>query len=95
MMNSKDKKNADVVSDMLNNFSFSPKGFCEQMQLEHRTIQQSFTRLCIEWLQTCADANYRYDGRNEASHKIAVELALSYGTYHLNESFEDISIPMI
>lgn len=94
-MTTKDKKNVDTVSTMLNDFSFSAKGFCEGMTREHRTLQQSFTRLCIEWLQTCADANYRYDGRNEASHKIAVELAQSYGAYHPGESFEDIEVPFI
>lgn len=94
-MTTKDKKNVDTVSTMLNDFSFSARGFCEGMTREHRTLQQSFTRLCIEWLQTCADANYRYDGRNEASHKIAVELAQSYGAYHPGESFEDIEVPFI
>lgn len=94
-MTTKDKKNVENVSLMLNDFSFSAKGFCEGMTREHRTLQQSFTRLCIEWLQTCADANYRYDGRNEASHKIAVELAQSYGAYNPGESFEDIEVPFI
>ena len=94
-MTTKDRKSVEKVSLMLNDFSFSAKGFCEGMTREHRTLQQSFTRLCIEWLQTCADANYRYDGRNEASHKIAVEIAQSYGAYHPGESFEDIEVPFI
>lgn len=62
------KKNAEVVSDMLNSFSFSPQEFCEQMTTEHRTLQQNFTRLCLEWIKTCASEEYRHDGRNQASH---------------------------
>ena len=94
-MTTKDNKNVETVSTMLNDFGFSAKGFCESMTREHRTLQQSFTRLCIEWLQTYADAEYRYDGRNEASHTIAVEIAQSYGAYHPGESFEDIEVPFI
>ena len=94
-MTTKDNKNVETVSTMLNDFGFSAKGFCESMTRKHRTLQQSFTRLCIEWLQTCADAEYRYDGRNEASHTIAVEIAQSYGAYHPGESFEDIEVPFI
>ena len=72
-MNS-EKKNVEVVSNMLNSFSFNPEEFCKEMTREHRTLQQSFTRLCIHWLCTCASDDYRYDGRNEASHEIAKAL---------------------
>ena len=68
------KDNAKQVAEMLNSFSFDYEGFCEQMTHEHRTLQQSFTRLCIHWLSTCADDDYKYDGRNEASHIVAKAL---------------------
>ena len=74
MENEKNKKNADMVSDMLNNFSFDDAGFCKAMEQEHKTLQQSFTRLCIHWLCTCASDEYRTDGRNQASHDIAKAL---------------------
>ena len=71
---SSEKENVQKVSSMLNSFSFNGKEFCELMCREHRTLQQSFTRLCIEWLCTCASDDYRYDGRNEASHIVAKAL---------------------
>ena len=71
---SSEKENVQNVSSMLNSFSFNTKEFCELMCREHRTLQQSFTRLCIEWLCTCASDEYRYDGRNEASHIVAKAL---------------------
>ena len=74
MNTSRNEENVRKVSDMLNNMSFDPEGFCKEMTKEHRTLQQSFTRLCIEWLCTCASDEYRYDGRNEASHIIAKAL---------------------
>ena len=68
------KEQVNQVTDMLNSFSFDYEGFCKQMCKEHRTLQQSFTRLCIHWLSTCASDEYQYDGRNEASHEIAKAL---------------------
>ena len=77
------------VSDMLNSFTFDYEGFCKQMCREHRTLQQSFTRLCIHWLCTCASDEYRFDGRNEASHVIAKALIESQDADFIG------SIPMI
>lgn len=74
MTSVRDKENVQKVSDMLNSLSFDPEGFCKEMTREHRTLQQSFTRLCIHWLCTCASDEYQFDGRNEASHEIAKAL---------------------
>ena len=71
---SRETENVRKVSDMLNSFSFNPEDFCKEFSKEHRTIQQSLTRLCIHWLCTCASDDYRYDLRNEASHVIAKAL---------------------
>lgn len=67
-----------AVSDMVNNMGFSESKFCDAFQYEHRTLQQSFTRLCIEWLKTCASEDYQYDPRNEASHVVAKKLIEAY-----------------
>ena len=66
-------KKASEVSGMLNSFSFSDRMFCEAMGMEHRTLQQSFTRLCLAWLKHCSGEDYERlaDGRNEASHRTA------------------------
>lgn len=68
------KKDVNEVSNILNNMGFNPEEFCEEFTREHRTIQQNLTRLCIHWLCTCASDDYRFDGRNEASHVIAKAL---------------------
>ena len=62
----KEKFLAEAISAELNSFSFNYKDFCEAMSREHRTLQQSFTRLCIHWLRYCSELK-NYDGRNEAS----------------------------
>lgn len=73
-MKTKAMEDVQVVGNMLNNMSFNNRDFCKEMCREHRTIQQNFTRLCIEWLCTCASDDYRYDARNEASHEVAKAL---------------------
>ena len=70
----RNKHNAEQVAEMLNVFGFDNDGFCDAMCRQHRTLQQNFTRLCIAWLATCASDDYRYDGRNEASHEVAKAL---------------------
>ena len=62
------KQNANEVSNMLNSLGFVPELFCAEMRKDHRTIQQNFTRLCFEWIKTCAQEDYPHDERNRASH---------------------------
>lgn len=69
-----DKENAEKLADLLNSMSFHPAQVCEAMTTQHRTLQQNLTRLCVYWLSTCASDDYKYDGRNEASHTIAKAL---------------------
>lgn len=84
----KTEKQVNQVSEMLNSFTFDYEGFCKQMCREHRTLQQSFTRLCLQWLITCASDDYQYDGRNEESHLIAKALIESQPNF-------DGNLPMI
>lgn len=62
------------VTDYLNSFSNKNAEFIKEMNREHRTLQQSFTKLCLEWLENCATEDYHFDGRNEASHKVSKEV---------------------
>lgn len=59
------------ITNYVNSFSMKPEEFVSAMNREHRTLQQSFTKLCLIWLENCASPDYRFDGRNEASHEIS------------------------
>jgi len=76
------KKEVDQVvtkiTDFINTYSLDSDAFCESMSREHRTLQQSFTRLCLKWIEHCASANYRTDGRNEDSHTISKTILDSF-----------------
>lgn len=67
------KELTNDITNYVNSFN-KGKEFCEAMSSEHRTLQQSFTRLCFEWLQHCASDEYQTDRRNEATHNISKEI---------------------
>jgi hypothetical protein len=73
------KEMANEMTDFVNTFSKEPrKEFIQAMSCEHRTLQQSFTRLCLEWIEHCASTDYRTDGRNESSHHICKAMIQAY-----------------
>lgn len=67
-----------AITDYINTYSDKSAEFNEAMEREHRTLQQSFTRLCLKWLEHVASENYQFDGRNEDSHKVAERLVEQY-----------------
>ena len=67
---------ADRISDYLNTFSSDSYAdtLVDRMARTHRTLQQSFTMFVCKWLEHAASEDYRFDGRNEASHKVAQDM---------------------
>jgi len=82
------KEVVDMVADFLNVFGDSKRiqEFVSEMESQHRTLQQSFTRLCVAWLKRLAEPDYHYDDRNKAS----VRLAQS-----LKDKLEEAYLPLI
>jgi hypothetical protein len=66
------------ITNFVNTFSLKSDEFTAEMSREHRTLQQSFTRLCLAWIEHCASDDYRYDLRNEDSHTICKTLVESF-----------------
>ena len=82
------KEIVDDITDMINSYSTkNSEIFIEQMELQHRTLQQSFTRLCLKWIEYVASSGYRIDGRNEASHDLCDALI----TYYKDATAGDIN----
>jgi hypothetical protein len=59
---------ASVMSDFVNNFGCDKQAFVNEMAKDHRTLQQSFTKLCLKWIEYVGSDEYRFDLRNEDSH---------------------------
>lgn len=71
------KELAGKITDLVNySGGQGTDAFLEQMGREHRTLQQSFTRLCLQWLEQVAERKgpQFLDARNEASQKIAEQM---------------------
>ena len=61
------------VEKMVNDFGFEDEELAKSMANDHPTLQQSFMRMVVKFIEKMADKSY-YDGRNEASVKLAKEL---------------------
>ena len=68
---------AKTLRDHVNNFSLAEDEFAEVMSRQHRTLQQSFTRLCLVWIEHLA-TNEHFDDRNKASHEVAKDIVEGY-----------------
>jgi hypothetical protein len=89
------KKLVEEFSDYVNTFGDKSPEFCQAMSIEHRTLQQSFTRLCLKWLEHCASNEYRTDGRNEQTKKIAMELLEGFREKQIKEGFTGDTLDMM
>jgi hypothetical protein len=76
------KETVQTVTDYVNSFSNKEKEFIQEMSGEHRTLQQSFTKLCLAWLEHCASEDYHFDGRNEASHNVSKQIVENFKHEH-------------
>lgn len=72
------KDTAEFVGSFLNGVMRSERAeFIREMSFQHRTLQQTFTSICLSWLNHLAslkDGEGAYDQRNEASVKIARQI---------------------
>lgn len=69
----KDDFEARTISRFVNDCGFPDDEIAEYMATEHRTIQQSFMRLCMKFIKKMSEQEY-WDGRNEASVKMAKKI---------------------
>jgi len=98
-MKKQTKELVQDITDYLNTFNSKEKEFCEAMSCEHRTLQQSFTRLCFQWIEHCASDEYRIDARNEQSKSISLSVLHCFKEKHrlqngfTGEALEEVSKP--
>ena len=75
---------AEVISRFCNGMSAHERAaFIGIMARDHRTLQQGFTKVCVDWLLHLSQVEH-YDGRNEASVKLAKRLVGDLDKYDLH-----------
>lgn len=86
-------KNQEVASALTTavNCYFNERKVAELMTREHRTLQQTFTRVCVEWLLALSKQEY-YDDRNAASVKLAKDL---FALPEVRDIINNLSLPLI
>ena len=71
-MDRKFRSIADDICNLVNSFDFNSacclKKICEGIAMQHKTLQQNFTRLCFAWIKYVATSeHYSVDDRNKAT----------------------------
>lgn len=61
---------AQTIGEFVNIMGYGLDEFIEEMSCKHRTLQQSFTNLCVAWFEDLAKREH-FDARNEASVMLA------------------------
>ena len=82
MDNDNPKDVAYAMSKFVNTYLSRNAEFIDEMSREHRTLQQGFTRLCVQWLEYLATVEH-YDLRNEASVSLGKEFVEKIENRHL------------
>lgn len=78
-INPKAKELAVQITDYVNSYSRGKgKDLSVALSLEHRTLQQSTMKVFLEFIEFAATDDYRTDGRNEESKKVAKRLMKGY-----------------
>ena len=75
---------AEVIGNTVNTYCTDYKAFCESMDNQHRTLQQSAMRLFMKWVEHCASDDYMTDGRNEQTKALAKEIVEKVEKRHLS-----------
>lgn len=84
------------VSDIVNTFNDDPMDtFIRQMTFQHRTLQQSFTKLCLKWIETVASSEYRFDGRNQHSHELCEHIITTMKLHDESETELSKQLPCV
>lgn len=83
------------ITNYLNTFNSRDKEFCLSMSLEHRTLQQSFTRLCLQWVEYCASDEYATDARNEGSKDVAKKIMKLWRKEMILDGFNGSTLEVI
>lgn len=65
---------AEDLGDFVNSYGHNEKDFIEGFMKQHRTLQQSSFRVIMKLVEAIASEDYRFDGRNEATHLLAKKL---------------------
>ena len=78
MTNKNANEVALVMSDFVNNFGCDKDAFVSEMAKDHRTLQQSFTKLCLKWIEYVGSEDYRFDLRNQDSHETCKKMVQSF-----------------
>ena len=70
-MNRDPKQVSEILEDYFNQCGSVEDALVHEIEQWHPTLQQNFTRFCIQWLKRLAEDGFSFDDRNKASVEFA------------------------
>lgn len=67
-------KAAMELENALNDYGWNGERFAESVKFYHKTTQQQFFSTILKVIEMMGSKDYRYDLRNEASHRVAKKI---------------------
>jgi hypothetical protein len=83
------KQVVEDFSNVVNSFSDYSEPFIEAFERQHRTLQQSMFGCITRLVGHMATEDYRTDGRNEQSKKVATAMLSGIREMYLQQEVED------
>lgn len=80
------------ISSYVNTYNVPYAKFNHKMSSEHRTLQQTFTKLCLSWIEHVASDEYQSDPRNEQSKEICIELMNLFKDKMISSGFSGLTL---
>lgn len=84
-----------AIETMVNTYSLPTEEFNDLASRMHRTNQQSFTRLCLAWIEYVGSDAYRYDARNIGSRNVCKEMLQLFLGKQLDNGFTGESLEIM
>lgn len=94
-MANKTEELVNEITNYLNTFNNRSGEFNKAMSTEHRTLQQSFTRLCLGWIEFVASDEYRTDPRNEDSKAVCMKMMNAFRREMADSGFTGETLDMM
>ena len=84
-----------ALTDLVNSYSNHSPEFNAAMEREHRTLQNSFSRLCLGWIEHIASPEYRTDPRNQSSKDVAQKVLGAFRERMSAEGYTDSTLDLM
>lgn len=84
-----------AIEKMVNTFGDTSEQFIDETSRLHRTLQNSFTKVALSWIEYVASDAYRTDPRNMSSHLVCAEMLKAFRDHQISAGYTGSSLEIM